>query len=144
MRTRVGRRRREDFDEGSVDDEGDAHDDRPIDLKRASADRVNDQNADRRAEECDDGVYRLKKQRGGRGDADLREDLGREVLDRADAGHLTFGLDHHDKDGAAEVGPALEEVQVGFVLLGVLLSNLGLDEVELCNNVGVVDVAMRM
>lgn len=48
----------------------------------------------------------------------------------------------HDKDGAAEVGPSAEEVEVGDFLVGVFFGDLGLDELVLCQHVWVIGVTM--
>ena len=74
----------------------------------------------------------------------MGEDLRGEVLDCGDAGHLAGGLDHHDEDGAAQVGPAFEEVEVGLGFLGVFFGDLNLDKVVLGNDVGVIDVAVSV
>ena len=142
MRAGIGRGRRVDLDEGRIDREGDCHDAGAVDLEGSAADGVDGHDADGGAEEGDDGVDGLQQQRRGGWDADLREDLRREVLDRAHARHLATGLDHHDEDGAAQVRPPDEEVDVALGFLGVLFGNLDLDQVELGRDVGVFDVAV--
>lgn len=144
VRARVGRRRREDLDERAVHRERHAHDDPAVDLHRPASDHVDDQDTHRRAEEGDDRVDGGQQQRRARRDPDLREDLRREVLDGADAGHLAASLDHHDEDRAAEVGPVAEEVQIGILLLLVFFGDLVLDEVVFRDDIGIMDVTVRV
>ncbi|KKA20211.1 hypothetical protein T310_5780 [Rasamsonia emersonii CBS 393.64] len=144
VRARVGRRRREDLDERAVHCECHAHDDPAVDLHQPASDRVDDHDADCCPEERDDRVDCGQQQSRARRDPDLGEDLRREVLDGADAGHLAAGLDHHDEDRAAEVGPVAKEIEIGFLLLMVFFSDLGLDEVVFRDDVGIMDVAVRV
>jgi hypothetical protein len=62
----------------------------------------------------------------------------------ADTSHLATGLDGHDQNGAAEVWPATEEIEVCDFLLRSLFRYLELDEVVLSQNIWVVDVSVRV
>lgn len=65
-------------------------------------------------------------------------------MDRADAGHLTFGLNETGEHSASKVWPISYKVKVGLFLFQVFGSYLRLNEVEFCHDVWVGDVAMSV
>lgn len=142
MRPCVLRIGREHLDDGCVDNERHTEHETPVYLQRPSANGVDGQDTNRRPRKRDDGVDGLEQQRHARRDANLREDLWTKVLNGADAGHLTAGLDRHDENRAADVGPAAEEVEIGDFPLGVLLGDLRLDEIVLGEDVWIARVAV--
>ena len=142
MGAAVGRVGGEELDDDGVDEEGGGHDEGAIDLQWATTDLVDDQDGGDGAEQGQDGVDAKEEQGLGGWNADLRVDLGGEVFNGTDAGHLATGLNHHGDDHPAHVGPVAEQVPVALLLLGVLGGDLRLDQVELGHDVGVGGVAV--
>ena len=145
MRARRARRRRgrgKAGDDDGIDNVRDRHDGGAPDLERTPAEPVHHHDAHARAREGEDGVHAAEQQRRRRRDPDLLEDLRREVLDGGDARHLAGSLDHGGEDGAPELGPGADQVEVGLVLGGVFFGDLGADQRVFGDDVGVVDVAV--
>ena len=63
-------------------------------------------------------------------------------MDGRDTGHLAASLDGHDENGSSGVGPTAEKVDIGDFLVGVFVGDLSLDELVLCEDVGIVSVTV--
>jgi hypothetical protein len=82
MRARIIRIRRVDLDDRSIDDERKAQEQTSKDLQRPPPKRVNSQDTDGSTDERNYRIYSLEQQRSTGRNADLREDLRAEILDR--------------------------------------------------------------
>lgn len=92
MRRGIRRRGRVYSQKGGANGERDSACDVAADLQWATADAVDEEEEDELGDFADYGIYALVEEGLGGGDADLREDGGREVLDCRDAGPILLVL----------------------------------------------------
>jgi len=144
MRRYVRGRRGIPSQQRGADDEGKASDEITANLHLPAADGVDEEEEDELRDFSNGRIDALVEQRLARGDADLREDCRREVLDRGNTRHLAGGLDGAGEDDAARVGLVLEEL---FVCLGgveMLVGQLCRDDFVFGLDVCVGGVSIRM
>jgi len=121
MRRRVRGGRGKPCQQRGADDEGETRHEVPADLHFPAADGIDEEEEDELRNLPDSRIDALVEQRLFRGDADLCEDGGREVLDCGDARHLAGGLDGAGEEDAARVGLVLEELRVGLCRVEMLV-----------------------